>query len=136
MNSPLRRSMTQGLQTPELSPEALAFVRQGNPAPQTPHPVVAVRSEPRPLEEAHPSEPERKPAPAQESLPPSKASRTRAREPVLQEEPAVSRSFRLPKSLTRTLLRTSTERRINRQPPWTQEEIVKEAIEQWLRRNE
>src|SRR5262249_42769585 len=47
----------------------------------------------------------------------------------------VSRSFRLPESLPSALLRASTERRIAKKPPFTQEDIVSEAITQWLKRN-
>lgn len=45
---------------------------------------------------------------------------------------SVSMTFRLPADLAVRLIRTATERKLNRQRPFTQQEIVTEAVLAWL----
>lgn len=122
----MRRSMNQALQKFELPPEAVAMIREGRPAPQAVATVISAEPASLPAEE-----PERKRARKVEG------ERVEALSPIkANSEPAevrsVSRSFRLPENLLVALLRASTERRIERRRPFTQEEIVAEAIRDWL----
>jgi hypothetical protein len=45
---------------------------------------------------------------------------------------SVSMTFRLPAALAAKLVREATERKLNRQRPFTQQDIVAEAIVAWL----
>ncbi len=46
--------------------------------------------------------------------------------------PLITVSYRLPDSLVKKLCRESTERKIRKLKPWTQQEIVAAAISEWL----
>ena len=132
----------------------LMDIREGTPAPQarssalalaTPVSEVksseaAVTETPRsdlvelgdPLPEK--SEPMEKPRPERPS---SKSQR-----PVREKEPEPSPhhtqmtlSVRLPSVIPLKILRAATDRKIARMHPWTQQEIVAEALTHWLRKN-
>jgi hypothetical protein len=45
---------------------------------------------------------------------------------------SVSMTFRLPVDLAARLIRTATERKLNRRRPFTQQDIVTEAVSGWL----
>lgn len=45
---------------------------------------------------------------------------------------SVSMTFRLPAALAATLVRAATERKLNRQRPFTQQDIVADAVLAWL----
>ena len=47
---------------------------------------------------------------------------------------SMSMTFRLPAALAAKLIRTATERKLNRQHPFTQQEIVAESVLDWLRK--
>ena len=51
------------------------------------------------------------------------------------DEPRVSQTYRLPRSLVNTLSRAANERKIARISPWSQQDIVAEALAMWLRTN-
>jgi hypothetical protein len=139
MNSQLpRRSMSEGLQTASLSPEAISLIREGRPSPIAANPIIAqveLKSAPTPSE--FPKAQNKTELPRSERIQEEKETKPRLTKDVSirPAEGTVSRSFRLPESLPPTLLRAATERRINRTPPCTQEEIVAEAITQWLKKN-
>ncbi len=44
-------------------------------------------------------------------------------------------SFRLPAELPVALMRASMERKLRREKPFTQQEMVAQAVHEWLRRN-
>jgi hypothetical protein len=46
--------------------------------------------------------------------------------------PLITVSYRLPDALVKKLCRESTERKIKKLKPWTQQEIVAAAITEWL----
>ena len=52
--------------------------------------------------------------------------------PVAEEDPLVTVTIRLPTKLVARLLRASADRKIGRIKPWTQQEIVAEALNRWL----
>ena len=48
---------------------------------------------------------------------------------------SASMTVRLPADIPPKLLRAATDRKIAKQRPFTQQEIVAEALAQWLRKN-
>ena len=48
---------------------------------------------------------------------------------------SVSMTFRLPAALSGRLIRAATDRKLNRQPPSTQQDIVAEAVANWLKKH-
>src|ERR1017187_6909209 len=112
-----RRTLSAALQTRELSDEALAFVNgSGNNGakPITPANDVSVPRATSPLNCVHIERPA-----------------------TLEVTPSgtVSMTFRLPSELSTRLVRVSVERKLKRQPPFSQQDIVADALTQWLARN-
>ena len=106
-----RRSLIESL-----SEEERAFVEAGKPQStrKTVPPVQQpVASEEQPVQ--------KKPAPAKK-LPPSTAL-----PPVL-----VSQTYRLPADLVKELIKVAVSRKLDRTAPWSQQDIVAEAIRDWL----
>ena len=142
-----RRSMTEALRTVDLPPEAVALIREGTPAPQARSRALALatsgsavketaRSDLVELSDPLPekSEPMEKP---RLERPSSKSSRP-VREKETEPEPfntQMTLSVRLPSEIPLKILRASTDRKIARVRPWTQQEIVAEALTLWLRKN-
>ena len=135
MNQLMRRSMSAALQTVELPPEAVALIKEGSARPMaTPSFEKAVSPPPAPqavereiieLEEAAVTE---RPRAARSKLPREKP----------EPDPApqiVSMTVRVPAELPNALLRVAVERKLQRQKPYTQQEMVACAIRDWLRRN-
>ena len=69
----------------------------------------------------------------------ARTAKARAPREKLEAMPAaptiVSMTVRLPVELPNALLRISVERKLQRQKPCTQQEMVAAAIREWLRRN-
>ena len=138
--------MSAALRPVELPPEAISLIREGSPKSLTaaPGPVALPEELPRPEVHAAPekSQPEAPPAVSPASESESAASSPKAKGKVVQfKEPApverealVSTSFRVPETLLEGLLRAASERKIKRQRPFTQQEIVAEALSTWLKR--
>ena len=68
---------------------------------------------------------------------PQQHSESRRPEPkkVEAKEDAVTVTYRLRPSLIKALRRVSFDRKEQKLEPWAQQDIVNEAIEQWLERN-
>jgi hypothetical protein len=112
--------------TPSLSAEALAFVKAG-----TPKPAAEAAAAPKPAEEKV-VEPK-----ATEAQPP-KPARTKtpkAETPLGASGGLVSMSVRVPAEIPDGLVRASADRKIKKQKPWTQQEIIAEALAEWLKRS-
>jgi hypothetical protein len=124
-----RRTMNQALQKFELPPEAVALIREGRTAPQAIAPVISAEPASLPAKEPKQNRPRKVRGGSVE------ASSSTNTNPEPTEVRSVSRSFRLPENLLVPLLRASTERRIERRRPFTQEEMVTEAIRDWLMKN-
>ena len=142
-----RRSMTEALRTVDLPPEAVALIREGTPAPQARSsaldlatPVSAgngmTRSDLVELNDPLPekSEPMEKPRAERPSSKPSKPVREKEPEPS-PHHTQMTLSVRLPSEIPLKILRAATDRKIARVRPWTQQEIVAEALTLWLRKN-
>ena len=119
MNQPMRRSMSAALQTVELPPEAMALIQEGTPRPIRSVAPVALMDE----EESPNRARSRK-----ERVPHERPA------PNLIQRPVVAMTVRIAKELTDALLRLSVERRLRGEEPHTQQEMVAEAIQEWLQR--
>jgi len=119
------------MQKPSLPPEALALIKEGTPRPQTQSAVLAA---PKPDEprESPPSEAQA-PKPAVESQPASKPKPQR--ELAAETVSLVSMNFRVPAGIPAALLKASSERKMKKTRPFTQQDIVTEALTLWLRKN-
>ena len=149
-----RRSMSEALRTVELPPEALALIREGTPAPQARSSALTLaapvseakqngssanetaQSDLMELNDAHSekSEPVQQTRAERPSLKSSKPSREREAE-VVPLNTQMTLSVRLPSEIPLKILRAATDRKIARLRPWTQQEIVAEALTLWLRKN-
>lgn len=135
MNQPLRRSMSAALQTVELPPEAVALIKEGSARPMaTPsfEKPVSPPAVPRPVE--------RDVIELEEALVAERPRAAKSRSPREKQAPdpapqIVSMTVRVPAELPNALLRVAVERKLQRQKPCTQQEMVACAIRDWLRRN-
>ena len=127
-----RRTMSAALQTGEFSHEALAFVNGVKPE-SVAEPAAATAAPPTPLP----------PPPAaggtEQGVNPAGLDK---RSMLRREEPAgapdaglVSVTVRVPRFVLPGLLLASVDRKLKRQRPWTQQEIVAEALANWLRKH-
>jgi hypothetical protein len=146
--------MSQALQTANLSDEALAFVKAGTPT------AKVVGNPPAPTAEAASTNKMVEPLPASRSEDPTKEPtvallqeakkgeaetsakdaapkprRSKQTEPAASSAGFVSMTFRLPPEIPSGLVRASADRKIKKIRPYTQQEIVAEALSQWLERN-
>ena len=108
-----------------MSPEALAIIQQGTPKPQTQNPTVAVDS----IKVHSPALPRQI-----EGIERSAKPKTdKGREP--ESVAIVSATFRLPASIPAALLKASSERKMKKTRPFTQQDIVADALTTWLQKN-
>jgi len=117
--------MSAALLPPTVPPEAIAIIQQGAPKPLTQNPTVAVDSVkvqaaalPKPIEAIQ--QPAKKPA---------------GRDREAESAALVSVNFRLPATIPPALLKASSERKIKKIHPYTQQHIVAEALTEWLKKN-
>ena len=122
-----KRTMSQALHSVNLSTEAAAFVAAGAAGTTL---ASAPPSEPAPAPRAHPltlAVPASTPAASESVL---------LHSPLPAERRApVSMTFRLPAELPSALLRTAMERKLRGESPCTQQDIVAQAVREWLERN-
>ena len=124
-----RRTLSQALRTDDLSAEARAFLKPTGrpPTPPTvgvvPTPIVREVSRSTALSPVCADT-------AHDDSPPL----ARPIDPLPPARP-VSMTFRLAPEIPMALLRASVERKVRQQRPFTQQEIVTEAIKHWLKVN-
>lgn len=117
--------MTDAVRPLTLPPEAEAIIAQGIPQPQTvskPVTIDAISTQPLP-------------AAAPTTLPKPQA---RAKPDKVSDEAevvSVSATYRLPKELIAMLLKAASERKLKKLSPYTQQDIVAEALAAWLQKN-
>ena len=118
-----RRTMSAVLQTGDLSGEASAFLAAGNPKPFQANAVSAAAPPPQAAggEEIRPANP------------PEPRFRVNDRGDEEPEAGLVSLTVRVPRILLPGLLLASVDRKLKRKRPFTQQEIVTEAITAWLK---
>ena len=117
-----------------VSPEARDFIEAGTPKPQF------VQTQPdKPEGEASPA---LNPEPPKTTIDTAENKQIPAAVPVVHqpedEFPSpvlVPQTFRLPQRLVDDLARAAFERKIKRRKPWSQQDIVAEAIKEWLRKH-
>jgi len=120
------RTLSAALQTGSLTGPALDFVKAGSPRPAA-EPPTAFAPPVRPAEVEAPL------LPAEERVKPcARPSEAVATEP---EASLAAVTVRVPRVVPPGLLRASVDRKLKRQRPWTQQEIVGEALIDWLRRH-
>lgn len=122
-----RRTISQALRTDSLSAEARAFL-----APEGRKPVLQpTKSDALSAATSTPVS-----SPSVLSIPPPAAEldvESAQREEGTRPSGVVSMTFRLPAELPAALVRASAERKVRKQKPFTQQDIVAEAVQQWLR---
>lgn len=119
--------MTDALQ-PAIKPELAAIIREGTPKPQTTIPVFVA---PTVADKSATNEPA-KPVEA-EALPKARGVSPKAQNAAA---PAlISVTYRLPENLPPALLKASVDRRLKKISPTSQQDIVAEAVTQWLQAN-
>ena len=80
------------------------------------------------------------PAPTEEPPPVAKEEQAATRKPAerrRQMEPEfptvlISQTYRLPTDVVRDLTKVAVERKLNRTAPWSQQDIVAEAVREWI----
>ena len=121
-----RRSMSEALRTAELGEDALAFVAGKASQPSVKLPMTA------PLDQ----QPDIRGRDSVAVAPPQNGvQRPKPPEAAPVFEGIVSITVRLPSSLPLRLLRASVERKLQRKHPFTQQDIVAAALQQWLTQN-
>jgi hypothetical protein len=111
-----RRTMGEALMTEGFSRDALAFV-SGKASMATTAPAVAARAE----------------TPPRKRTPPATIRPARNRGiPAAASDTTVSMTFRLPADLPSRLIQISAERKVRREMPFSQQDIVAEALREWL----
>lgn len=131
--------MNAALRTSDLSPEELAFIRAGTPQSKVIELVVETKVPVIPAGEKTPDVSNVGPAAVEK---PEPAERARAPKPRMAREPEpeplahrINLSIRVPAEIPEGLLKASTDRKLKRIKPNTQQEIATEAIAEWLQRH-
>ncbi len=117
-----RRSMSQALQTVELSDDARAFVA-GKVSPPVLEAPTGATPKPAPAS----------PVPAPPTLPQNGVLKPKPSDSFPSGVGIASITVRLPARLPSRLLRASVERKLLREQPFSQQDIVAEALDAWLR---
>ena len=115
-----RRTLSAALQTHNLPEQALQFVRGGEENTTGFAESGATQVQPEPRETPASCAPTLKPLASLAADPPGDAS-------------LVSLTVRVPRVVPPGLLLASVDRKLKRARPWTQQEIVAEALTTWLR---
>jgi hypothetical protein len=107
-----------------ISPELREFIEAGTPKPQ----IGEIAPVPTPREKA--------PGPVGSDFGRVPSPKQRVEEPEPEVAvPLITQSYRLPVALVGTLVRESMERKIARRKPWSQQDIVTEALSEWLQKH-
>ena len=115
----------EAVRSPTVPPEALAIIAQGAPKPQTQNPAVAV--------DTVKVQPATTPRPSVDTDQLARAKSEKGREP--ENVAIATATFRLPANIPPALLKASSERKIKKIHPFTQQDIVAEALTEWLQKN-
>jgi hypothetical protein len=102
-----------------ISDEEREFIEAGKPQPST----LAVRQETPAPKNEEPQAPRKPTAPR--------------KAPAVTQSPSVlvSQTYRLPADLVKELTKTAVDRKLDRTPPWSQQDIVAEALKEWLNKH-
>ncbi len=119
-----RRSMTAALKTVELPAEAVALIKEGTPKPQTLRKEAVIEAEPESRDESK----------TRPRVAPNRKDLRSQSVPQQDDSPRAFVSFRLPALVADALLRASMDRRLNRERPWAQQDLVSAALSVWLKK--
>jgi hypothetical protein len=119
--------MTDALQTSNLPPAAIALIKEGSPKPQTAIAVLTTPSSTN-LQENPVSKPAAEPSASVVKTKPQK-------DKPLETTGLVSLNCRLPAEIPLALLKASSERKMKKVRPFTQQDIIAEALTDWLTKN-
>src|SRR6266481_1932328 len=100
-----------------ISPEEREFIEAGTPQPRKEPTTPTQETPPVPQEE---QVAERKPAARRREKPPELPT-------VL-----IAQTYRWPTDLVKDLTRVAVERKLSRTAPWSQQDIVAEAVREWI----
>jgi hypothetical protein len=112
---------------PPLSPEALSIIKEGTPKPQTAVAALTVLP-PEKLQET--------PTPAAAIEVPTPTKPKTQKEKPVETVGLVPLNCRLPAEIPLALLKASSERKMKKIRPYTQQDIIAEALSDWLKKNE
>lgn len=110
-----------------ISEEERDFIEAGKPQRVT---APSIREDPPPASKDEPAAPKDDPPAPKKPAAPRKAPAVAAPPTVL-----VSQTYRLPADLVKELTVTAVARKIERTPPWSQQDIVAEALKEWLQKH-
>lgn len=125
-----RRTMRDALKPGNLTDEAKAFLSGTPSKPTLPEPPSA--TEP-PVEPTPPEPPVVEPPEITETT--ADPTGMALANPSVVVPGIVSMTFRLPANLSAQLARVSAERKLRRERPFSQQDIVAEALKHWLLRH-
>ena len=136
--------MSEALRTVELPAEAIALIQEGSPRPKAASTILTPKGEVSRSVPVAPSHPVGSVAQTTNGLVADRLEEgsrhaTHPR-PMRQPEPMpvggiISITVRVPAEIPARLLRASTDRKLAKVRPCTQQEMVAEALGQWLRKN-
>lgn len=122
--------MTDALLSPKLSPEAMAIIKEGTPKPQTPLLPTVVHAQ-KPASQVGGEVSDSKP-----TIKSTVMLKPRSQKDKPDETPnMVPFSIRLPASLPLALLKATSDRKLKRLQPNTNQAIVAEALNDWLEKH-
>lgn len=124
-----------GTSLPTLSPEATAFLKAAEPTPlasavEEVRPTLALA--PAPVQERREAPLDKTPDEAPQRRNTKSDRIENAKEVSAVPEVLVADSFKLPQTLHRRLLRASSDRKLERLKPYTKQDIVATALDEWL----
>jgi hypothetical protein len=125
-----RKSLTEAV-----SSEARDFIQAGTPRPQfvqtQPEKLVGEEQPPALVTESAKTAID----PVEKNQLPATAPDVRLPADEIPLSVLVPQTYRLPQRLVEDLARAAIERKIKRRRPWSQQDIVAEAIKEWLRKH-
>jgi hypothetical protein len=111
--------------TPKISPEAYALIKGGTPTPQTP--AIVVAGSEKPQEKTAPQ------VARDSTAEPARPGPRKEREPEIVSFTPMT--VRVPARIPAALLKAASERKLKKARPFTQQDIVAEALQNWLQEN-
>lgn len=134
-----RRPMSAALRISDLRPEEVAFIKAGTPQPKLVEPADDTGTPPAPAEDKVTEVTNTEPTAVSK---PESSGKPRPLKPRMNREPEpeplahrINLSIRVPVEIPEGLLRASTDRKLKRIKPNTQQEMAAEAITEWLQRH-
>ena len=112
--------------TPNVTPEVLALIKEGTPKPQAPALVVTAAPQ-------KAAEPVAAPVVPESAVEPAKARPQKERAPEVIS--FVPMTVRVPTKIPEALLKAASDRKLRKAKPFTQQDIVAEALQNWLQKH-